>query len=298
MSFDVIGFCQKYGIEHVTEGHKHTRPGWVQMECPFCVGNPGYHLGFSTEAGVWNCWRCGSKRLWDVLVALLGGNAQEASRALREYKGRPEPRLQRRKRAQELEIPSGLQPLTKRARRYLQERKFDPDLIASMWEVQSTSNIGRLRYRIFVPIIVEGHMVSWMCRDVTGKSGVKYLAQAEDKEIISNKETLYGMDQAGGTTCVVVEGVTDVWRLGPGAVATFGIKYTPKQVSTLIKNFRNFHILFDPDNQAVKQASALGRTLSMLGGKVKLWHLNTCDPGDLPQSAANDLMREVGAGGY
>lgn len=296
MGFDAIGFFQHYGIDYRTEGHKHCRPGWVQTPCCLCAGNPGYHLGYDLEHDWWNCWRCGSHRTWDVILALLGGDVREAKQAMVMFKGRPVARQRRqgKTRTKELELPPGLQPLTKRARSYLESRHFDPDLLTRMWNIQSTGFAGRFKHRIFIPIFLHNQMVSWQARDVTGLSRVKYLAQSEDKEILNNKNTLYGLDQATGKSCVIVEGVTDVWRLGPGAVATFGIKYRPAQVAMLLRYFDFFHILFDPDPQAQVQAERLAHDLAVFGGKVRTWDSGSdLDPGDFPQDAADAFMRDA-----
>ena len=199
MGFDAVAFFQHYGIDYRLEGHKHCRPGWVQVPCPFCIGNPGWHLGYEFEHGWWNCWRCGYHRTWDVVLALLNGDRREAKDAISRFKGHETARVRReRRRARELELPPGLQPLSKRARNYLAGRKFDADLLELVWGIRSTSTVGRLKYRIFVPIYLNNQMVSWQARDVTGTSAVKYLAQSEDKEIVNNKDTLYGIDQATG----------------------------------------------------------------------------------------------------
>lgn len=295
MSFDALGFLQSYGIPYMAEGHKHCRDGWIQVECPFCIGNAGWHLGFEYDKDWWNCWRCGYHRTWDVVLALLNGSRKEAKEAMAKFKGRPTARRRREKQlSRVLELPPGLQPLTSRAVKYLHGRDFDPDLLEIVWGIKSTSNIGNLKHRIFIPIFLNGRMVSWQCRDVTDRSGMKYLAQEESKEIINNKDTLYGIDQATGDACVIVEGVTDVWRLGPGAVATFGIKYRPAQVAMLIQHFSVFHILFDPDPQAIKQADKLASDLSVLGGRVRVWAIDSdIDPGDMAQDDADAFMRDV-----
>ena len=44
---DVLRLYQDYGVDHLTEGHKHCRDGWVNTPCPFCSGNDGYHLGWN-----------------------------------------------------------------------------------------------------------------------------------------------------------------------------------------------------------------------------------------------------------
>lgn len=301
MTFDANAFLQYYNIEHVTEGHKHCRPGWIQVKCPFCIGNPGWHLGFDLEHDWWNCWRCGYHRQWDVVYALLNYDSREAKKAIMQFKGRPTDRkaFKKKQHAKKLELPTGLQPITKDAKRYLKHRRFDPDLLEAFWNIKSTSIIGKLRHRLFIPIYLDGKMISWQCRDITGKSQLKYIAQDFSKEIISNKDTLYGIDQALGKSCIIVEGVTDVWRLGPGAVALFGIKYRPAQVKMLLSYFKDFHILFDPDPQAKIQAKKLANELSVMGGKCKIWTIDDCDPGDLQQDDADALVRQIlGVGGY
>lgn len=301
MAFDAITFLQYYNIPHVTEGYKHCRQGWVQVKCPFCIGNPGWHLGFDLKHDWWNCWRCGYHRTWDVVLSLLDNDQHEARKAILQFKGRPADRqkFKRAQRSKILELPNNIQSLTSSAKRYLKHRKFDPELLEVFWDLRSTGIIGKLRHRIFIPIYLEGQMVSWQCRDITGKSSLKYLAQDYSKEIISNKDTLYGIDQALGKACIIVEGVADVWRLGPGAVATFGIKYRPSQVKLLLDYFKEFHIFFDPDPQAKIQAKKLANDLSVLGGKCKVWTFDDCDPGDLPQKDADALVRQIlGTGGY
>lgn len=302
MSFDIIGFVQNYNIDHVAEGHKHCRPGWVQVRCPFCTGNPGWHLGFELEKNWWNCWRCGSHRTWDVVLALLDGNVREAKKALAVYKGRPTARLKKHKKdTRILEMPQGgIQPMTWRARAYLEKRRFDPDLLEVMWHVQSTDNLSMYKHRLFIPFYYNNRMVTWQTRDITDTSTKKYLAQSEAKEIICNKDMLYGIDQATGSSCVVVEGVPDVWRLGPGAVGLQGIKYRPSQVYQLLHNFDEFYILFDPEPQALIQARKLANDLAALGGKAHLVDVDaTTDPGDYSQDDADALMRDLlGNGGY
>ena len=41
---DIVQLYQDHNVDFMTEGHPHCRPGWVNTVCPFCTGNPGYHL--------------------------------------------------------------------------------------------------------------------------------------------------------------------------------------------------------------------------------------------------------------
>ena len=44
---DILSLYQEHGVMIADEGHKHSRPGWVQTTCPFCTGHEGYHLGYT-----------------------------------------------------------------------------------------------------------------------------------------------------------------------------------------------------------------------------------------------------------
>lgn len=301
MGFNALEFFQDNNIPYLSEGHKHCRPDWIQIKCPFCIGTDGWHLGFDLINGWFNCWRCGPHRVWDVVLELVDGDISETRRVVGAYHSKLIERTRiHKKRNAVTELPPSLRPLTKYARQYLKKRHFNPDLLALMWGLQSTDQFSSLKFRIFIPIYYQFQVVNWQCRDITEKSKLKYIAQSLDKAMLNNKEVLYGLEQAPtNETCLIVEGVTDVWRLGPGAIATFGIKYTRAQVALLLKSFKSFNILFDSDSQAQIQARKLAYDLSAFGGKVKLLTLETGDPGDMPQKEADTLIRSIiKKGGY
>jgi len=74
-----------YGIEVATQSDKHYREGWVNVSCPFCTGNPGYHLGYNKDDKYFYCWRCGWHSIYKVLVALLGISYNDVKALLSEY---------------------------------------------------------------------------------------------------------------------------------------------------------------------------------------------------------------------
>jgi DNA primase len=93
---------------------------------------------------------------------------------------------------------------------------------------------------------------------------------------------------------VVVEGVTDVCRLGPGAVCTFGIKYKKEQVN-LLSTFKNVFVMFDSNEQeAQNKAEDLAHDLNSCVDHVELITLEeAADPGDLDQKTADKIMKEL-----
>ena len=287
--------CQDFNIPYQTEGHKHCRPGWVNVECPFCSGNSGLHLGYEEDTDRFVCWRCGWKAREQAIGELLRIPKSQAREVVRKYQGK-------RARSTELKapqirvdrctLPYGSAPLGRLHRRYLEGRKFDPVLLVDLWGLQGTGPHGDYRFRIIAPITEEGSLLSYQGRDVTGKHSLKYMACAAANEVKDHKDSLYGIDQVPGSSVVICEGITDVWRMGPGAVATFGIKFKMAQVG-LLRRFREHFILYDDDFQAIKQARKLGNLLSGFSDNVEILSIKK-DPGSLTQSKADKIMKTVG----
>ena len=280
------------------DGHKHYRDGWVNVECPFCSGNPGYHLGYCVAGDFFRCWRCGRKKTLEALMGVLRISLPEARRLFRQNKGRPQSASARIKpkirRTSKLKMPLGTAPLTQVHRSYLQGRGYDPDRLARTWGLLGTGPVGPYKFRIIAPIIHEGEMVSYQGRDITGRSPLRYKACAQSDEVRDHKHCLYGADDVPGEAVVVVEGIADAWRLGAGAVATFGITYTRQQV-LLLRQYSTRLILFDTaDSQAVAQAHKLAAELSAFRGTTAVIELPEFkDPGEMPQEEADQLMNEL-----
>lgn len=304
--FDAIAFYRAMGIDHRTEGHKHCRPGWVQVECPFCTGNPGYHLGYNLSSGVFACYRCTHpKGIATVISALAGCDEDEAWDYVREYQteggadfvARPSHGSHNRRREADLP-PDTLEVFPRLYANYLRGRRFNPKTLRRIWELRAVGPGGGMyAYRILIPIyLTSGHMVSWIARDITDRATAKYLPCEAEHEALPHKECLYGISRATGDSAVVVEGATDVWRLGPGAVATFGIKWTNAQAAKLLK-FKRVFIVYDPEPTAQEQARKLAQTVGSLGVETEVVTTDSLkDPGSWEQSDADDFMKELGVG--
>jgi len=280
----------------MTDGHKHARSGWIQIKCDFCTGNPGYHLGYNLAEDYFNCWRCGFHGHLEVVKTLANCSDAQAKRILKDYKGRPTLKKgeKRKPRFSSISLPSGCGPLSDRQKKYLIGRKFDPEKIERDWQIVGAGPIGAYKFRIIIPVYFEGALVTYQGRDVTGKTEVKYKACPDADNARNIKQCLYGMDEVPGDSIVVCEGVTDVWRLGYGAVATFGIDFKPAQVE-LLKRFKRVFVLFDDDPQAVKKAEDLARQIDCLSESVEVEIIKIADqdPGDMSQKDADTLMKEL-----
>ncbi len=299
MKFEIFEFLRDYSIEHRTEGSKHCQPGWVQIGCPFCTGNPGWHLGFNTSLSFWNCWRCGWHSNLEVVKTLTRKSWSEAKKLFREYRGRlmTDADYIRRigqsskgtKKYKELRLPAGTKPMTSRHRKYLTRRGFNPEEIEEVWQVQGTGPVGGYKHRIIAPIFYQGKLVSYQGRDITGKSDLKYKACRMDDEIMHHKNILYGIDQVQGRRGGLVEGYFDTWALGPGVVASFGITLKAEQVLLLSKIFNRLTLVFDNDPQAKDNAENLCYMLDSLQVETELIEMMEGDPAELNENEREKL---------
>lgn len=296
--FDFTRFCNDHSIRYVSEGHKHTQAGWLNLPCPFCAGHDGYHLGWDSNLDRFNCWRCGFHKHTDVIMILLHVDKHEAVKLWKKYQGRPVRREKKQSKPKaridhDVKLPIGTTELKKVHRDYLRGRKFNPKKLKRLWNLKATGPIGPYKFRIIAPIYLDDVMISFQGRDITDKHELKYKACRKDDERLLHQHSLYGIDQVPGDTVVIVEGITDVWRLGPGAVATFGIDYTRAQVK-MLKRFKRLRVFFDSaDSQAVKQAELLAHDLSIWDNEVEIVECDYDDPGSMPQIEASKLMKEL-----
>ena len=214
---------------------------------------------------------------------------------------------------QEIILPEGLTPIgdlpdTHPAVAYLIERGFDPGHLQDVWGVSFCSWCQECSpsatNRIIIPAYKPAKMFTapsehqqpvlagWQARLVTGLDSpcpdAKYLCAKG----MQKSELLYGLPLAIQTTGPVylVEGATDCWRIGPGAVALFGKVMSRTQKLLLVHHFagRPIVVLLDPD--AREAAQKIQRELQLARGsrgecRVVLVDLppGIEDPGACPQ---------------
>lgn len=292
---NILQIYSNYSISYRNEGI-----GWINTSCPYC-SDSGQHLGYNLQGNYFNCFRCGHKKLLPTLQRLTGLDKNSVLKLLQSLRTARKPKVEEvRVRRKRLKMPSNVKDLIDgRSHRYLLERGFFPDGIRWDWYVQSIGPISMLddinyKFRLFIPIYHENKMVSFQTRDITGRAKLKYLACPKDREIIHHKHLLYGLDKAKiKNYCIVVEGVFDVWKLGPPAVATFGIQYTNQQVDLLCQNFDTVFILFDSEKQAQKQAKKLQGELELMGVNAKRITLTSGDPAEMSNQEMEQLKTYI-----
>jgi hypothetical protein len=245
--------------------HHHTSAGWVNIDCPYCSPDwKKYRLGIHLNTHVCNCHACGRHRLWETLAEITGLNSSKISKYMRDVER--EVPVEKKPRGK-LVLPKGLGPLMKPHNDYLKKaRKFNTDKLVKLWEVKGIMFHATLSWRVFIPIFYLGTMVSYTTRTIRDDIDRRYISADPEHEAISHKELLYGEDYCRSTV-VVCEGPTDVWRIGPGAVCTFGTTFTGAQVEKISKYPRRV-ICFDDESESQRQANELCSALEVLSGET------------------------------
>lgn len=293
--FDAKKFTSDFHID-TPKGGKHQRAGWINIPCPMCAGNPGYHGGFNTADAYYNCYRCGNHWIPKVVSALLKVPIRNAVNITAKYlTGEQRKKYVKKQYADKLKFPpTTTSDLPQRHRDYLMDRHYDPAQLARLWDLKATQHIGNYKFRIVAPIYLDGRLISYQARDITGAHSAKYMACAEQNEVFHHKFSLYGIDNVTNGRAICVEGITDAWRFGHGAVATFGIEFTMPQVALLSKRITRLFIFFDDDPQAQQKAEQLGTMLSVFGINTEILSDDTVqDPAQLTQSAADYILKTL-----
>jgi len=166
-------------------------------------------------------------------------------------------------------------PIASMAANYLWSRGFDPVELVDRWGIAycpiSPHSSPRIINRIIIPVHTlrihldtlwnQAVLGGWQAREISDSPGQspKYLSMQGMKK----SRLLYGLPQASLTEgpVILVEGVTDVWRLGSHAVAIFGKSLSAQQRSLLTAHFhrRPIIVMFDLDAQreAILAANAI-----------------------------------------
>lgn len=295
-SFDVEKFCLDHHILTHPAGSKNVPSGCVGISCPFC-GDSSNHMHFRLGTFAVKCWRCGKHRVVDAVGSLLRVPEAEARAIVARYVSDVSAPLQPappRVAAEAVKWPGGTGTLMEIHQRYLLDRLFDPFKIEREWGVRGTNHIDpNYKFRLIAPILFNHQIISYQARDVTGQQIPKYRACPPEHEVMSHKDVLYGYDKAIGSSIVIVEGITDVWRLGAGAVATFGTKWTTAQALQIVQHpsLNRVFVLFDPDEAGQLGGTELYHFLRGFMENVELLQLEGfSDPGSMPQSEARYLM--------
>ena len=292
---------EDFNVTYATEGSRNVAGGWIGTHCPFCPGAPDNHLGYNLDGNYFSCWRCGKHPTVLTLTKLLSVDEKTAKSLIKKYGGVDgASRISIRRESKTFKFPSNCGDLQSMHKQYLLRRGFDPDRLARDWDLRGTGPVSNLdgadyRFRIIAPIRWDEDIVSFQGRSLSDKTDAKYKACPKEYEKVHHKHILYGNQERWGSTGILVEGITDVWRLGPLSAATFGIKFTDKQVLTIGKSlFERIYIIFDNEPQAQQQAKKLKSELKAFYKDPKIEIITVDgDPGGMEQNDADYLIKQL-----
>lgn len=294
MSFSILEFLKEHEIRFVQHGeHQHATEGWVNVDCSFCSKNSRhYRLGIPLSNPVFGvCWSCGSHPLAEAISETLDISIPKARKLLEglecDYSYRT------REKRSSLILPHGLCDMMPVHRNYLQKRGFDPDELASLWGVRAIGQEEKLAWRIFLPVHSYGEVVSWTTRSIMEYAPVRYMNARPEQERVSPKTLLFGEDYVRGDSIIVVEGPFDVYRIGPGAVATMGLSYSKEQILRMSR-YKRRAVCFDNEPRAIKQAKRLCSQLEAFPGETNLLLLESGkDAGEASKKEINELRKWI-----
>ena len=278
----------QFNIEFKTEGSSHCRPGWINIDCPFCgKDSEKWHLGYNLEGKYFNCWQCGSHSIISTLIELTGLSFSKCKKLFNDL----EIVFDRKEKIKgKLILPKGIDRLEAVHKRYLKERNFNFKKLIQLWKIQGLGIAAYLQWRIFIPIIHQGKTVSWTTRSIAHNHKIiRYITAKPEQESIHHKTLLYGEDYCTDTI-IIHEGATDVWRTGCGAVATLGLGYSQAQVNRMV-NYKTRVICFDNEKEAQKRAIKLCDDLSVYPGETFNVKLSGKDAASSPIKEIKELRR-------
>ncbi len=296
--YDLIELLEdKAVVQYWLEG-KNISPGWVGFKCIYCNDNSN-HLGIEIKTGRVSCWKCGNHQFIKTIMKLTTCSYEEAknirfSKKINTFKQKE----QKEHLNKNIELPSEIvSTWPKKHLNYLKKRNFNTKKIISKYQLRPVYTVGRYKFRIIIPIIYERRIVSFISRDITEVREPKYLMPKQEKNILTPKQCIYNYDSlTTGCDCILVEGPTDVWRMGDNSISFLGTKYTVEQM-VLLKNkkINNLFILYDNDRPGKKSAIKVASIMAPLVKNTEIIYLEEHgDPGDLKPEEAEIIRKELG----
>lgn len=292
-TFDVIAWLDDINVPYATIG-KNVSAGWVNIQCPYCDDHSN-HLGINLSSKQVHCWRCPHRSGIKKLIADLEEiNYSEVDERLGMFQSGfyfEEPF----EAAESIELPAeATDEFPPGHLQYLKGRKFDPEELISSYQLKACAHLGPYKFRIIIPVFINGRLVNFVGRDITNRAELRYKAAANRNAVLPLKDLVYNLDSVRKNV-LITEGPFDVWRIGPGAVGLLGTEYTKHQVNLLVQlQAERFFVLFDGEPIAFEKARQLAKTLSMSGKDVEVIQCpEGRDPADLTTDEVAVLRKEL-----
>jgi DNA primase len=288
--FDILQFLQDRNVSYSYSGN-NVSSGWIGINCVFCIDQSN-HLGINLRSKAFSCFKCAEKGSAVKLVQEIDGVDFRIAKSIME--GYTDGAFIPREKHYQSKVifPSGTtKNFTDKHLNFIERRRFAPRDVIEQYDLYATGPVGDYKHRILIPVLHKGRIVSFVGRDITNQSEIPYKNSSEQFSIKDPKQCLYNIDSVVQSKAVIVEGIFDAWRIGDGAVATFGTKYTREQLR-LLKGLKQVFVMFDSD--AVSVAHKLAYDLSAIIPQVEVLELLEGDPDNLTEDDVRALRRDLG----
>jgi DNA primase len=287
--FDILTYLQNRNIPYQTSGD-NVSSGWVGINCVFCIDHSD-HLGINLHSKAFSCLKCGEKGSAAKLIQAIDGvNLAIALKTMKQFGGGEYAAREKHFQSKVQLPPGSSKKFSDIHMAFLEKRRFTPDVIEKYGLYATGPISGRFKHRIIIPVYMNKRMLCYVGRDITGESDLPYRNSHESVSIKDVKQCLYNMDNVPRKSVVIVEGIFDAWRIGNGAVATFGTRYTHEQL-LLLRGMHRAFVLFDAD--AIPLAHKLAHDLSAIVKCVEVLELSTGDPDEMSDDDVSLLRREL-----
>ena len=283
-------------ITYHVEGEKNVSTGWTNIQCPFPhCSDHSWHLGVNLASGMFNCYVCGSKGAPTKLVQALENCSWKKAKAIvKAYGGIGTSARQKRvlnRRVRGTEIPGSVEPTLAHIE-YLEGRRFDVEHLIREYHIRFTTHHPVYPWSIIVPVFYQGLAVTFTSRAVGEVEG-RWRHQQQEHLPIRINDVLYNAHTVK-QSAVIVEGVTDAWRIGAGAIALFSKNFTQKQIVRIRKlRLARAVVLFDADDSKQKRGLSLAEILSEFIKDVRHIELSEGDPAELGNTHLIEIRRYI-----
>ena len=289
-----------YNVEYDTRVNK----GWTNVTCPFC-DDKTFNGGFNNAGDYYHCWKCGGHNFKQALARTVNIPFNEVDTLIEQYAGRNSVlNTLNKKQAKATKLTLPTDTFTPAERKYLKERNFSPKLLHEKYKIVGGGITGSWKYRIIIPLVLNGKIVSWTARTILSKQQQqklkipRYKNLSIEQSVVDPKSVLYNLDHCEDKIAVLTEGAFDVIRMSDGFFCSFRTELTQSQISMIKQRFEKVFIMFDNEEEAQAKARKFGLQIASIGVEVELvdcyGDFNKNDAGELNEKEVQIIRHELG----
>lgn len=293
----LIELLEKYDIEYATSG-KNIGRGYIGLNPCVSCGDARWHCAVNTNTYWTHCFVCGQKSHISNYISRITKTSYSKVKAdFREVSIDYAHQKDETTTNNLVKYPPGFhEGLNQNCKNYLYNRGFDPEELTFKYNLMYSDWTHTLwKNRLIIPIFYNNKVVSYLGRTLYKGVDPRYKNANNDDVIIPVKQSLYGIDEVS-RHAVLVEGITDKWKFGAGAVATLGVGVTNSQINRLRKSgVEKITVLFDPDKAGESAARKIAQKINLIvdSDHVSWQCLDGIDVGDKSEEQITELRKSI-----